>query len=128
MDMLLTDELQAELSAMITHRFRADGAVEFSLPYSTLTDKFASVFLQPTGTEQQPGWLVTDGGRLYDGDYEVKACVEFHTAALACGVGYYIGKKVFGLPVTDRKLLTSALFDMAQFIQLAVNLAYLQTY
>jgi hypothetical protein len=123
--MTVIDDLRAQLAAMITYKI-TDYAVDITLPYSTLSSKFVAVFVQGIGDEGAPEWIVSDGGYLYSGEYEVPASSQFHVAALAVGIGFHEEVSEFRTVVTDRKMLTSAVFDMAQFIQLAANLSYLE--
>lgn len=99
------------------------------MPMATLTDRFVRVFVRQVGVDS---FLLSDCGDLYNDEYDT-------TAELGVSSGFdqaqmLLAKQCGGRIRQDGEsfvcesplqLLTSFLFDMAQFIQLAVNLAYL---
>ncbi|MCC3159656.1 hypothetical protein LJ737_20615 [Hymenobacter sp. 15J16-1T3B] len=119
---------QADITALSQVKMHGP-MVELILPLSTLTSKFVSVFVKP---HHEGGWWVHDNNYLetdayYVGD-EASTADHGHRLQEEYDVSCYLadGQAVFFKHITDPALLTSAVLDMAQFIQLSVNLAYLE--
>jgi hypothetical protein len=116
---------------LISTRRRADDVLEITLPYSTLTDKFVRLFIdEPT----IGNYLISDGGDLHSDEYETTAELEvsgpFLQGKELLAKQAWAGIKQEGeafVCKTDLRQLTAKMFDMAEFIQLSVNLAYLST-
>ncbi|GAB3303562.1 hypothetical protein [Hymenobacter tenuis] len=122
--MEILNEFRADMRACTSSKQHPKGVTEVITPFSTLSDNFVSVFVEPTAE----GWRVTDGGYLAEQAYaddDLRAYsraidfVEDEETAIRQD------KEVFYQQVTDPAQLTSVMFDMAQFVQLMVNLSYL---
>lgn len=107
------------------------GWIELTLPFSTLTDKFVRVYIKHGAVGD---YIISDNGDLHNDEYEVgeydsPSSQPYQQAQALVQAGHYENIKQEGegfyWRVTNPDLLTSALFDMAQFIQLSVNVAAL---
>jgi hypothetical protein len=102
--------------------------VEITLPLSTLSSKFVRVFVQ---TNDDGTFLLSDLCDLTEDSYEVgddnrafAAALDLTGRKVASGDCYCQSGAVF-CRVPSEELLTSRLFDLAQLLQLSVNLAVL---
>lgn len=102
--------------------------VEISLPLSTLSSKFVRVFVQANGDGT---FLLSDLCDLTEDNYEVgddnrafAAALDLTGRRVASGDCYCQSGAVF-CRVASEEVLSARLFDLAQLLQLSVNLAVL---
>ena len=120
---------QQDVAKLCTMK-HGDNCTELSLPFSTLTSKFIRVFVIELADE----WLITDMGDLAQGTYGFeghKLNPAYDLAARIMGTEVHptmraVGGELF-VSIKSAELLTSAIFDFAQFIQLCVNTTSLMT-
>ena len=110
-----------------------NATVEFITPYTTLGDNAISVFV----TQRDNGYVVSDGGRLYDigreqgveldghkgfhyGELMAKFCVKVVEQAQT-------KRRFFYKIVSDMKMLSAAIYDVAHFQEAMANAVYLDT-
>lgn len=105
------------------------GWIEITLPYSTLTDMFIRVYAR---VDADGRFTVSDLADLSNDEYDVRdnlSAQPFLRAQELLDRGHYsnIYKSgvSFVIAVKSKDMLTSALHDMAEFIQLSVNTAVL---
>lgn len=126
-----TEELlatwQADVAALASARMNGVW-VEMTLPLSTLSSKFIRVFVQDNGDGT---YLLSDLCDLSEDTYEVGENRRAFYAAIdlterkVTADGCYCQSGAVFCRVPQAELLTARLFDMAQLLQLVVNLAVL---
>lgn len=103
--------------------------LEVTLPYSVLSDCFVRVFVRDNGLGQ---FTITDNADLWDDEYGTTA--ERDVSGPFLQAKELLAKNRFSCIreergffslTANRKMLTASMLDMAQFIQLSVNLACL---
>ena len=120
-----------DAKAITTIQSRPDRWFQVTLPFSTLSDKLISIYVR----KEFAGWFtISDHRDLINDAYEVRdneSALPFMQANDLLGRGHFANINeaggVFTRRVDHLQMLSSAMFDFAQFIQLAVNLAVLQT-
>ena len=116
--------------AKLTSMKHGGNCTELSLPFSTLTDKFVRVFVIELADE----WLVTDMGDLAQDMYgfeghRLNPAYDLATRIMGSEVHPTMqatGGELFAR-VKSAEMLTAAVFDFAQFVQLCVNTTALLT-
>lgn len=126
-----TEEVLARWQADVAQlaSVRMNGVwVEITLPFSTLTSKFIRVFVQ---ANDDGTYLLSDLCDLSNDTYEVGeerrafyAAIDLTERKVSDGGCYCQSGAVF-CRVPQAELLTARLFDLAQLLQLVVNLAVL---
>lgn len=119
-------------TADLTSTRQRPGWLEFSLPYSTITSKFVRVYVRHQGATGH--YILSECGDLAEDEYEVSedndSPLPYLRAQELLERGnyprVYCEADTFYWRVTNAEMLTSAMHDMAEFIQLAVNLAAFQ--
>ena len=125
-------EIQADFNSLWSVKDR-QGTIEFITPYSTLAGEFVSVFL----TRRENGYVVSDGGRLYEigleQDVDLKTRSRIHYCDL---MGKYevketirsTDRRVFCYKVTqDIAMLSACIYDLARFQEMVSNAVLLES-
>jgi hypothetical protein len=124
---------RADLAHLCSVKERV-GWLEVQTPLSTITNAFVRVFVRHQ--EHSDTYIVSDNGDLSENEYEVGDEDYPLQGLVACGrsllgAGHFDTIKQEGEIFCGRakgfKMLTSAIFEMAQFIQLTVNMAAMAT-
>lgn len=121
----IINRLRADYAALITSKERGE-MVEISTPHATLSSKFVRVYVG----EKNGRFIVSDQYDLADNAYEAdtagfkgmgQLCTLFQIEVRCL----MIGRPCYYREVERIERLSSAVFDVAQFVQQVVNLACL---
>ena len=123
-------EIRSDFDSLWSIKNR-NATVEFITPYTTLGDDAISVFV----TQRDNGYVVSDGGRLYDTGKEQGVELDghkgFHYGELIAKFCVKVAeqpqtkRRFFYKMVSDVKMLSSAIYDVAHFQEAMANAVYL---
>ncbi len=125
-------EIRSDFDALWSIKNR-NATIEFITPYTTLGDDAISVFV----TQRDNGYVVSDGGRLYDTGKEQGVELDghkgFHYGELIAKFSVKVveqpqtKRRFFYKMVSDMKMLSAAIYDVAHFQEAMANAVYLDT-
>ena len=125
-------EIRSDFDSLWSIKNR-NATVEFITPYTTLGDDAISVFV----TQRDNGYVVSDGGRLYDTGKEQGVELDghkgFHYGELTAKFCVKVveqpqtKRRFFYKMVSDMKMLSAAIYDVAHFQEAMANAVYLDT-
>ena len=125
-------EIRSDFDSLWSIKNR-NATVEFITPYTTLGDDAISVFV----TQRDNGYVVSDGGRLHETGKEQGVELDghkgFHYGELIAKFGVKVvdqpqtKRRFFYKMVSDMKMLSAAIYDVAHFQEAMANAVFLDT-